>query len=296
MSERLDGPRPSPRRSSVPALTAEGITVHRGRGRQRREVLREVSLALTPGSVTAIVGANGAGKTTLLRALAGELAPSEGTLRLCGRPLAAWSRIELARRRAVMNAGLNIEFPFCVEELVALGRHPHPDDPEADRRCVAGAMAFAEVGHLLGRRYRGLSSGERQRVALARTLAQVWDASCEAPAWLLLDEPTANLDPTHATSTLERVRARSRRGLGVALIVHDLNLALRFADELLILAGGRVLAHGPPAMVLERPDLLRVGFGLDADVIPHPRGGWPVVLPVGAAPRSAELRSRHESP
>lgn len=264
------------------SLSAEGIMLRLG----RRVILRDVSITITPGEIVAILGANGAGKSTLLRVLAGELAPERGLVSLEGRPLASWSRIELARRRASVQPARSIEFPFLVEELVALGRHPHPSDPELDRRCVIEAMATTEVGHLAGRNHSGLSTGERQRVELARALAQIGRASVEQPSWLLLDEPTANLDLAHALVLLERMRELCRRGVGLAMVVHDLGLALRFADRFVLLAEGRVLAEGPPALLVARPELLREGFGLDAEVIPHPRGGWPVVLPTAAHTRT----------
>jgi iron complex transport system ATP-binding protein len=270
----------SPARSSW--LSAEGIGLQRG----GRAILRDVSIAIAPAEIVAILGANGAGKSTLLRVLAGELAPDHGIVHLEGRPLANWTRIDLARRRASVQPARAIEFPFLVEELVALGRHPHSADPELDRRSVIEAMAVTEVGHLVGRNHSGLSTGERQRVELARALAQVGRPSLARPSWLLLDEPTANLDLAHAMILLERLRTLCRRGVGVAMVVHDLGLALRFADRFVLLAEGRVLAEGPPNLLVDRPELLQEGFGLDAEVIPHPRGGWPVVLPTAAHART----------
>ena len=260
------------------SLIADSITLQRGRA----TILRDLSVEIRAGEIVAILGANGAGKSTLLRALAGELAPSAGQVRLCGRPLPAWDRRELARRRACVQPAQAIEFPFTVAELVGLGRHPHPSDPARDRQRVAEAMATTEVAHLATRRHTGLSTGERQRVELARALAQLSPPSAEAPAWLLLDEPTANLDLAHAMVLLARVRQLVERGYGVAMVVHDLGLALRYADRVVLLADGRALLDGLPRALVERPELLREAYGLDAEVVPHPRGGWPVVLPTAA--------------
>ena len=144
------------------------------------------------------------------------------------------------------------------------------------------AMAKTEIGHLAGRNHMRLSTGERQRVELARAIAQLGPPSHEHPAWLLLDEPTANLDLAHALMMLERLQAMSRRGYGVAMVVHDLGLALRFADRIVLLRRGQVLASGPPELLVEYPELLREGFGVDATVITHPQRGWPIVLPIAA--------------
>lgn len=260
------------------ALIATSIAVHRG----RRVILRDVSIRVAATEIVAILGANGAGKSTLLRALAGGLELERGDVSLLGRALTSWDRVELARRRASVQPARAIDFPFLVEELVRLGRHPHAPDPQLDRRSVAEAMAATEIGHLAKRCHSSLSTGERQRVELARALAQLGRPSRERPCWLLLDEPTANLDLAHALVLLERLRAWCRAGLGVAMVVHDLGLALRFADRIVLLADGHVLADGRPELFVEQPQLLRDGFGLDAEVIAHPRGGWPIVLPTAA--------------
>jgi iron complex transport system ATP-binding protein len=259
-------------------LVAYVVAVQRG----ERTILRDVSLSIEPGEMTAIIGANGAGKSTLLSVLAGELEPASGHVSLMGRPLSRWHRVELARRRACVHPVRAIEFPFLVEELVALGRHPHPRVPELDRRCVAEAMTLTETDHLAGRNLAQLSTGERQRVELARAIAQLGPPRLDHPTWLLLDEPTANLDLAHALLMLERLQQLCRRGYGVAMVVHDLSLALRFADRVVLLHRQGVLASGPPELFVDHPELLREGFGIDATVITHPQRGWPIVLPVAA--------------
>lgn len=259
-------------------LAASDVTVRRGGA----TILERVCVSIRPGEMLAIIGSNGAGKSTLLRVLAGELAPDRGQVNMLGRPLTRFSGVELARRRASVQAAQSIEFPFLVEELVALGRHPHPRDASADRRHVHRAMVFTDVDHLAGRSLASLSTGERQRVELARALAQLGEPDPDRPTWLLLDEPTANLDLAHGLLLLERLRGLCRAGVGIAMVVHDLGLALRFADRFLLLAHGRVLANAEPRELGRRPELLHEGFGLDAEVIEHPRGGWPVVLPTAA--------------
>jgi iron complex transport system ATP-binding protein len=268
-------------------LVADVVSVRRG----AVAILDRVSLVVRPGEMVAIIGSNGAGKSTLLRVLAGELVPSSGRVSMLGRPISNISRVELARRRASVQAAQTIEFPFLVEELVRLGRHPHPRDPEADRRHIQRAMVFTDVDHLAARNHSSLSTGERQRVELARALAQLGDPEVDRPTWLLLDEPTANLDLAHGLILLERLRGLCRAGVGIAMVVHDLGLALRFADRLLLLAEGRVLADAEPHVLARRPELLHDGFGLEAEVVEHPRGGWPVVLPT-----SARARPRTQEP
>lgn len=261
------------------ALIAAGVSVRRG----RRTILRDVSLSITPGRVVAILGANGAGKSTLLSVLSGELTPNTGTVTLMGRALPNWDRLELARRRACVHPVRTLEFPFLVEELVALGRHPHPPNPSIDRRCVAEAMSATEITHLAARNHTRLSTGERQRVELARALAQLGPPNLSHAAWLLLDEPTANLDLAHALLMLERLQRMARLGYGVGMVVHDLALALRFADHVVLLARGEVLASGPPDLFVDRPELLGEGFGVEATVFTHPQRGWPIVVPIAAS-------------
>jgi len=272
-----------------PCLEARDASVSQG----GCEILRRVSARIPPGRVVAVLGANGAGKSTLLRVLAGELSPSSGRVDLEGRDLTSWSRLELARRRAVMRARPLPNFPLTVEGLVALGRHPHRRSPNFDARCIRETMAATEVEGLAGRRVSSLSTGELQRVQLARALTQIWGrpgADPKPPRWLLLDEPTANLDLQHAIAMLELVRRICAQGVGIAMVVHDLNLALRFADELVLLLDGAVLTTGPPSVLFDRPQLLVEAFGLDAELIHHPRGGWPVVLPCGRALPSNDER------
>jgi iron complex transport system ATP-binding protein len=144
-------------------------------------------------------------------------------------------------------------------------------------------MQLARVEHLAKREQSGLSSGERQRVELARALAQLGRPDPARPTWLLLDEPSANLDLAHALVLLERLRELARAGVGVALVIHDVSLALRVADRIVLLAAGRALAEGPPRLLVEQPELFVAGFGVHAEVVVHPQGGCPVVLPTRAA-------------
>jgi iron complex transport system ATP-binding protein len=252
-------------------LEVEQLRVQRG----ARTVLDDLSLQLLPGQVLGVLGPNGAGKSTLLGALSGELASASGRVLLDGRPLAAWAGPERARRLAVLAQSSTLDFAFRVEDVVAMGRLPHASGRELDGQIVAAALAAADVTYLSGRNYLTLSGGERQRVHLARVLAQLWPGG--AGQVLLLDEPTSMLDPLHQHSTLQAVRDFAQRGAAVLVIVHDLNLAARYCDRLLLLAEGRPHALGTPDEVLQ-PATLNAVFGLQVLVQRHPERDHPLIV------------------
>lgn len=241
------------------------------------ERLRQVSAALLPGEIVAIVGPNGAGKTTLLRVAAGELPPSSGSVELAGRQLAHWPLQVRARHIAVLPQASSLNFPFTVAEVVALGRSPHSSGKAIDTAIVTAALAAMDMTHLRDRLYTHLSGGEKQRTQLARVMAQIWRAEDAGTRLLLLDEPTASLDLGHQQQLMQRVREFAAGGAAVLMVLHDLNLALGFADRLLALHHGGVIADGPAAEVLSA-ELLRHLFGASAELFLHPRTGRPVVL------------------
>jgi len=235
----------------------------------RREVLRSVDLSLARGELVAMVGTNGSGKTTLLHLLTGILRPDAGEVRLDGRTLAVWRRVDLARRVAVLPQQLELPVGFRVAELVAMGRAPHARrlfaSTEADERAVARALADADALDLADRLADELSGGERQRVLVAMALAQ-------EPDLLLLDEPTLHLDLAHQVALLSAIRRlRDQRGLTVLAVLHDLNLASAFAPRVAVLDEGRVVADGAPNEVLS-PDLVRRVFGVSVDEARTPDG------------------------
>lgn len=226
-----------------------------------RCVLDGVSLTARPGRLLALVGPNGAGKSSLLGVLAGLLQPDSGTATLDGRTLTQWSARALARRRAMLSQKVQLGFAFKVHEVVMLGRSPHDaGSGAANRQAVVAALHAAQAWELRDRDYLELSGGEQQRVQLARVLAQIWDHA-DGQAWLLLDEPEAGLDIAHQHFILEQAQALARRGLGVIAVLHDLNLAARHADEVAVLARGRLLRHGAPAQALD-VDVLSAVYGL----------------------------------
>ena len=253
---------------TAPRLEARGITAGYG----RRDVLRDVSVSLLPGRVTALLGENGAGKSTLLRVLAGALRPASGDVRLDGRPLASTPRREAARTIGYLPQGFEPLFPMAARDLVLLGRTPHRGAfggaSPADREAVASALAETDAASLADTDLREMSGGERQRVLLARVLAG-------APSVLLLDEPTANLDPRHRFRVLQAMRRRAEAGGAVLVSTHELDVAAQGADDAVLLAAGRVLASGPLAATLT-DRLLSTLFAVSASVAAGP-GGRPVV-------------------
>jgi iron complex transport system ATP-binding protein len=257
-------------------ISAHQITVRAG----TTLLLDAVSVEAARGEILAVVGPNGAGKTTLLRVIAGDRAPDSGEVRLAGRPLREWTFRERARMRAVASQESSLEFPFTAFEVVLMGRTPHVDHAErpADHRITASALAAVGLSAFAGRMYPTLSGGEKQRTHLARALAQIWEPARER--YLLLDEPTASLDIAHQHEILRIARGLAGEGCTVVAVVHDLNLAAEYADQILLLETGRVHACGTPAAVLTEPNI-RSAFGIDSVVLPHPRLPVPLVVPIG---------------
>ena len=232
-------------------VTAQGLNVTLA----GRHVLNDVSFALSPGHLVALVGPNGAGKTTLLRALAG-LVPSSGVIAVGGAALSSLSLRERARRFGYLPQGHVVHWALPARDIVALGRYPHgASDPARltakDAEAVLRAMQAADVVEFSDRRVTELSGGERSRVALARVLA------VEAPV-ILADEPTSSLDPRHQIDVMKTLRAAADNGTLVIVVTHDLGLAARFADTILVLSDGRLVSQGAPASALSETIMAEV--------------------------------------
>jgi iron complex transport system ATP-binding protein len=255
--------------SGAPLIAARELTVSLG----GKRIVENATLTLEAGRFVVLVGPNGAGKTTLLRALAG-LIPSEGAVAIGGVPLAALSRIERARRIAYLPQGHQVHWPLAARDIVALGRYPHGvSDParmrESDARLVDAAMVRTGTTDLADRIVSTLSGGERARVMIARVLA------VGAPI-LFADEPTAALDPRHQIAVMRDLQAEARRGALVVAVTHDLTLASRLGDAVILMAGGRIVANGPPETVFT-PEQLAEIYGIRA--LHHEFGGERLLMP-----------------
>ncbi len=237
-----------------------------------RRVLDGVSLTLEAGEVVGLLGANGAGKSSLLGVLAGDLAVQSGAVMLDAQPLARVSVAQQARRRAVLAQQPGLQFDLSVSEVVAMGAYPFAElSPQVVAQLVQQALRRLDMLSEADRRYPDLSGGEQQRVHYARTLVQARAGAQPGVArYMLLDEPTAYQDPAHQQLVL-RVAAEQAHdeGLGVLAVLHDINLAARWCDRVVLLAHGHIVSEGQPGQAIT-PQTLQQVYGVDAAVVPHP--------------------------
>jgi len=226
----------------VTTLQAQALEVRAG----AKTLIADVSLTVEPGEFLAVIGPNGAGKSTLLGALAGDRHLANGQVLLDGKPLQRWNKRDLAKRRAVLPQHSNVAFDFTGLQVSMLGLLAHRDrlsEPQM-RSLAEKALDETEALAFADRPYTVLSGGERQRVQLARVLVQC-DADASGTPFLLLDEPISGLDLSHQHAALASARRRADRGLGVLAVLHDLNMAARYADRVAIMEQGRLTALGP---------------------------------------------------
>lgn len=259
----------------TPMFELEGATFSIPGSIPGRILLDLPSFPLFSRRVTGLIGHNGSGKSTLLKILARQQPLDAGKASFEGRPLGSWSHRAFARKVGYLPQYTPAAAGLLVRELVALGRYPWHGAlgrfGEADRRKVEEALDLTDTARFADRLVDTLSGGERQRVWLAMLIAQ--DAGC-----LLLDEPISALDVAHQVEVLSLVRRLSReRGIGVVMVLHDVNMAARFCDEIVALRGGRLIARGTPAAIMT-PERLGAIYGLPMSVIPHPETGQPVGL------------------
>ncbi len=243
-----------------------------------RRLVHQINLTVTPGRLLAIVGPNGAGKTTLLKLLNRDLLPTSGEVRFHGKPLSGYKAAELARKRAVLSQQNQLSLPFTVQEVVMMGRYPfHKDTPtSSDYDIVRKCLEKVDMLPFSGRLFPTLSGGEQQRVQLARVLAQIWQIQ---GAYLFLDEPTNGMDLKHQYHTLQIAKALTADHYGVVAVLHDLNMALQYADDLLILHNGTIAALGVPREVLT-PEIIEQVFGIAAHITYFPEMNIPLIVPV----------------
>ena len=266
-------------------LRIEDLHCHAG----DRPILRGISAEFAPGLFHVIVGPNGSGKSTFLKAFSGEWPFERGNIYYDGQPLAALSKVQLAQRRAVMSQLPELNFPIRVDDIVMMGRYPHfaYRHSRHDTDICCRAMERMGVMELAGRDYLTLSGGERQRVQFARALAQIWDPVVQPGGqatgeragnrYLFLDEPVSSLDVHYQHEFLALARELAWTGIVLIAVLHDLNLALQYADRILFLKAGRVVAAGEAPEIVTS-ELIGDVFGVAAHLLSHPFGGRPVVV------------------
>ncbi|MFE2050551.1 ABC transporter ATP-binding protein [Streptomyces sp. NPDC059459] len=257
----------------VSRLTASGVTVGYG----SRTVIDELDVEIPPGVITTIIGPNGCGKSTLLRTLSRLLKPTRGTVVLDGEDIGTLRTRDVAKKLGLLPQAPVAPDGLTVSDLVARGRHPHQSWlrqwSSDDAAVVESALAMTGVSDLADRPVDSLSGGQRQRVWISMTLAQGTDL-------LLLDEPTTYLDLAHAIDVLDLVDDLHESGRTVVMVLHDLNLATRYSDHLVVMREGAILAQGHPRDVVTA-ELLSEAFGLRARVIDDPVGDRPLIVPIG---------------
>ena len=245
-----------------------------------KTLLEDIQFDVHSGEHLVILGANGAGKSTLLKTLCAEILPSQGSIQLNNRDLRQFSPKALAKIRAVMPQEVHLSFPFHVKEVVAMGLSaftPQHDDANIVSQC----LSLMEIAHLADRRYPYLSGGEKQRTQLARVLCQIWRQQSNGDTqYLFLDECTSALDPAHQFHVFETVRSMTKRNVATVSVMHDLNLAAHFADRILILKEGKMLALGTPEEAL-RESHLELAYGIQTQIVPHPRFDHPMIITYG---------------
>ena len=248
--------------------------------KSNKEILSNVSLEVVPGRITALIGPNGAGKSTLLKAIAGDQKTSKGSIsfdQICVQQL---SVPRLAKIRSVMTQSSQIVFDFLTEEILALGLgHGRSKNSLLSSRLIEEVVDDCGVRTLLGRVFRTLSGGEQQRVLFARAVVQISESIADKPnKYILLDEPTSSLDVLYELSLLQYIQKIKRRNIGILIVMHDLNMAARFADDICVLKEGVVASFGPVRDVMKK-DLLSKVYNTPISVEEHPQLNRLVINP-----------------
>tara|TARA_B100001115_G_scaffold62197_1_gene46134 strand:+ start:39 stop:812 length:774 start_codon:yes stop_codon:yes gene_type:complete len=237
-----------------------------------RTILKDVSLNINQGEIISVIGPNGAGKSTLLKSLAGDIKPSEGNIYYDQKNIMAIDIQERAFTRSVMSQLQQVAFDFSVKEIIEMGWVDRGESAYADEfeNAVMEVVSKCGVIDLIDRNFNTLSGGEQRRIHFARTLLQLWRPSDSSdPKYLLLDEPTANLDLTYEVKLLNIVKDVSREGAGVMLVLHDLNLAAKFSDKIVLINDGSIVKIGDPKEVLEA-NILSSVYNIDIKVKDDP--------------------------
>lgn len=244
---------------------------------KKHTILKGINFVIRPGEMVALLGANGAGKSSLIKLLNAEYLPSDGLINFCGADLKSYSALSLAKMRATMAQQHHVSADFSVREVVMMGRYPHYNSQpqHADLEAVEQTILLCGIEHLEDRSILSLSGGEKQRVHLARVLAQIWG---QHDALLLLDEPISAMDIKFQHQTLSIARALADKGWMIVAVLHDVNLAAQYADRLFLMKNGRKLMDGTPSEVLNSRNIYTI-FGIDVDVEVNPKTLHTYIVP-----------------
>lgn len=244
--------------------------------RDEKVILNQINFSLDCSELVVLVGPNGAGKSSLFNLICGDLS-GQGQVLLEGKSRDLWSSLGLAEKMAVLPQSSQLNFPFRAHEVVNIGRMNKSCHQCENDAVVNDVMTLFDIEHKASAVYTCLSGGEKQRVQLARVVGQIWEPPTQGGRYLLLDEPTAALDLFHQHQLLQQLQLLRDKQVGCFVILHDLNLAARYADRILVLDQGELVAQGAPHEILS-PDLLHDVFRLDAQVISHPQEGHPIII------------------
>ncbi len=241
----------------------------------QKKILQDITMSVREGEIVALCGPNGAGKSTLLRIISGEITPTTGRVDINEREIKDWQPIKLAQCRAKLSQESHLSFAFLAKEVVEMGRFPYPDTKE-NISIVDKCMKLVDIVHLAERQYTSLSGGEKQRVHLARVLAQL-ERQDDMPKLMLLDEPTSALDVLHQEVVLKISHTLAReRKYGVLVVLHDLNIASAWADRIILLQEGQYKYNGIPQDILTSPILEEV-YDIRCLILQHPKTGRPII-------------------
>jgi iron complex transport system ATP-binding protein len=244
-----------------------------------KNILNNISIQFLPGTCNLIIGPNGSGKSTLIKLLSGELDNYDGRVMYNGADIKTYSKLRLAASRAVLSQQTELSFPMTVEEVVMLGRNPHFEfnPSKKDLETVNEVINLLDLNSFIHRNYQSLSGGEKQRVHYARVLAQIWESPNGEQRYLFLDEPLNNLDIYYQEHFLKMAVSLLNETTTLIGVVHDINIALRYADQLSFLKEGTIIKNGAPAKILDAI-LIKEVFNVDAQIMAHPSTGKPVII------------------
>ena len=245
----------------------------------KKEIVKDISVNFLPGEFTMILGPNGSGKSTFLKLFSGEIKAKEGSVLYSDKNITDLKKEDLAKIRAVMSQQPELGFPLMVEEVVMMGRYPHftfnpGKKDEAICNEVIGQMNISELKE---RNYLTLSGGEKQRVQFARVLAQIWEMPLQGHRYLFLDEPLTNLDINYQQEFLTIARSLTKTDTILVAVMHDINLAVQYADKLIFLKEGEMVSYGKPLEILSE-ELIKKVFEVDTKIITNPVNGLPLMV------------------